>query len=245
MHNNKKFDLSIKIILSFLAVFSGIIAFVVHFPEKTVLLSIIYGAFYFIAAICFWFQEKAKWIRVIMEIFLVITFILSLTQSMADMPLGIPTDGTVWILTRAIVMALPSILGLIYFNLDSFSNGQKVLLVFLHLFVTFIFAYLAFITLMILIISGAYIYGLPGWMQNIMVAAFYVIAFYYVVYIICNWLKFYQGIIAWIMTVVALIAFIPVGFLGGFMISDFWWLGIIAVIVLFTVYWNNRVKSQN
>ncbi|MGQ5708502.1 hypothetical protein [Lactobacillus sp. PSON] len=243
MYKNKKFDLSMKIILSFLAVFSGIITFVVHFPGKTILLSIIYGLFYFIAAVCFWFQNKANWIRIIMEISLVITFILSLMQSMTDMPLGIPTDGPAWILTRAIIMALPSILGLIYFNLDSFSNGQKVLLVFLRLFVTFIFAYLAFITLVILIISGAYIYGMPGWMQNIMVVAFYIIAIYYVIYIICNWLKFYQGIITWIMTIVALVAFIPVGFLGGFMISDFWWLGIIAIIVLFTAYWNNRVKS--
>ena len=241
---NSKFDLSMKIILSFLAVFSGIITFVVHFPEKTVLLSIIYGIFYFIATICFWFQNKAPWIRVIMEISLVVTFVLSLTQSMADMPLGVPTDGTAWILTRAVIMALPSILGLIYFNLDSFSNGQKVLLVFLRLFVTFIFAYLASITIIILMISGTFILGMPAWMQSVTVGTFYIIALYYVVYIICNWLKFYQGVISWIMTVVALIAFVPVGYLGGFMISDFWWLGLIALVVLFTAYWNNRVKNN-
>lgn len=241
---NRKLDLTIKIILTILAVVSGLIAFIVNFPEKTVLLSAIYGIFYFIAAITFWLQDKNKWLRVLMEVSLVITFLLSLTQSMADIPLGVPTDGAAGILTRAVVMALPSILGLIYFNLDSFSSGSKVLLVLLHLFVTFIFAYLALMTIMVLTISGAFILGMLGWMQNITVAAFYIIALYYVVYIICNWLKFYRGAIAWVMTIVAIIAFVPVGYFGGFMISDFWWLGIIVLLVLFATYWNNHVKKD-
>lgn len=245
MHTNKKIDLTIKVILTILAVISGVTAFILNFPNKTVPLAVIYGILYLVAAITFWFQDRNKFIRVLMEVSLVLTFLLSLTQSTADIPLGVPTDGTSWILIRAVVMALPSIIGLIYFNLDSFSSGSKVLLVFLHLLVTFIFAYLAFLTILILTISGAFILGMPTWMQNVTIAAFYIIALYYVVYIICNWLQFYRGIVAWVMTLVALIAFIPVGYIGGFMISDFWWLGIIVVIVLFTTYWNNHVKNQD
>lgn len=241
---NKKFDLTIKVILTVLAVISGLTAFILSFPGKTVLLSIIYGILYLIAAITFWFQDKNKWLRVLMEVSLVLTFLLSLTQSVADVPLGIPTDSASWVLIRAVVMALPSIVGLIYFNLDSFSSGAKVLLVFLHLIVTFVFAYLAFLTILILMISGAFILGMPTWMQNVTVVAFYIIALYYVIYIICNWLQFYRGMIAWIMTIVAIIAFIPVGYIGGFMISDFWWLGIVVVVVLFATYWNNHVKNN-
>lgn len=32
---------------------------------------------------------------------------------------------------------------------------------------------------------------------------------------------------------------------GWFLVSDLWWLILLAIVVIFTTYWNNRVKNDN
>lgn len=56
--NKKTFDLIIKIILSVLAIASGILAFILRWPSYSAVEAAIFGIAYFIAAISFWFADK-------------------------------------------------------------------------------------------------------------------------------------------------------------------------------------------
>lgn len=244
MHTNR-FEFAVKIVLTILSIIDGLIALIINFPGKTTVLAVIYGLLFFIAAITFWLLKSQKWAKPVMEIALVITIVLSLAQSMAGIPLGIPTDGAGWIMTRGVLCALPAIIGLIYFNLDSFKDGPNVLLVFLHLFITFVFSYVAFLTIMVLAVSGGSIAGMPDWGQNVTIWGFIILAMLDLVYIVLNWLKIYRGMLAWVLTAIVLLGWIPLGYMAGFLVSDLWWLILLAIVVIFTTYCNNRVKNDN
>ena len=74
---------------------------------------------------------------------------------------------------------------------------------------------------------------------------FIILAILDLVYIVLNWLKIYRGMLAWVLTAIVLLGWIPLGYMAGFLVSDLWWLILLAIVVIFTTYWNNRVKNDN
>ena len=87
--NKKTFDLIIKIILSVLAIASGILAFILRWPSYSAVEAAIFGIAYFIADISFWFADKKYWVRVVMIVALMVTIFFTLDQALSGMPLGI------------------------------------------------------------------------------------------------------------------------------------------------------------
>lgn len=242
MRVNKKFDLIFKIILTILFAACGIAALIIKLPGKEIFASIIYALCYCIVAICIWSQDKNKWIKGIMEAMFIITFIFSLMQWTTGIPLGIPNKSA-FIESIAVISFLLPVLGLLYFNLNNFNNWQYVVLIILDLLLTAVFAVLALMSVLDVTIGGnTFLLMKSELEENLSVLGMFLITFLDIVFIILNWLKIYRGVFAWISSIVILVINFPAMLLAGFIDYNGWSYVALVIFVLFTTYWNNRVK---
>lgn len=243
--NKKTFDLIMKIALTILALASGILAFVLQLPGRSLVLAPIYGILYFIAAITFWFEDKKSWIQIVMIASLVTTLILTIAQSIAGIPLGVYQGSGIVFSWMMVLLVSPSVLGLIYFNLNTHHDNWDLLFVFMKIILSFEVGIVAFMLIIMLEVSGAMIWSLPQWGQYLFVYGIMLLAILDIVYAIINWLKFYRGKVVWITTalfVIEIIACLPL--FGMPTVSVIIFVVIMLAIVIFTAYLNNRVKSK-
>ena len=113
--NKKTFDLIIKIILSVLAIASGILAFILRWPSYSAVEAAIFGIAYFIAAISFCFADKKYWVRVVMIVALMVTIFFTLDQALSGMPLGIGQINSALYSLLMVLLASPAILAFFCF----------------------------------------------------------------------------------------------------------------------------------
>lgn len=242
--NKKTIDIGVKIVLTLLAIASGIVAFALQFTGRSSVLSSVYGVLYFVMAISFWLQDKKLWLRLIMFITLVTTLIMTISQSIAGIPLGI-YQGSLFAFSWLIVLlAAPGILGLIYFNLNTQHNNWDLLVVFMKIILNFEAGITALMLIMMLEISGAMIWSLPKWGQYVFVYGIMLLAILDVIYAIINWLKFYRGKVAWITTIIFMIEIITcMPLLGMPDVPMIIFIIVMLIVAAFTAYLNNRIKK--
>lgn len=161
--NRKTIDLVIKIILTILAIASGVLAFVFQWPGRSEVLAPTYGILYLIAALSFWFEDKKLWVRVIMITALVATMILTVAQSISGIPLGVPQINSSAFSGLIVLFAAPAILGLIYFNLNTQHSNLELLMVFMRIILNLEVGIIAIILIIMLEVSGESIWALPLW----------------------------------------------------------------------------------
>lgn len=111
--NKKTFDLIIKIVLTILALASGVLAFTLNWPSHSTVGATIYGITYLIAAVSFWLADKKYWLRVVMLAALTVTIVFTISQALSGEPLGVNQgNGTLFSLLL-VLLASPAVLGLI------------------------------------------------------------------------------------------------------------------------------------
>lgn len=243
--NRKIMDLIVKIILTILAVVAGILTFTLQWPGRSAILAPTYGILYFVAAVTFWLENKKIWARVIMVAALVVTMILTVAQSIAGIPLGIFQGNGVIFSSLIVLFSAPAILGLIYFNLDAHHSTLDLLMVFMRIILNFEVGIIAVILIVMLEVSGEAIWSLPLWGQYILVYSIMLLAILDIVYAIINWFNFYRGKLAWITTIlIAIEIAICLPLFGMPSVSSIIFILIAIVILVFTVYLNNRIKNK-
>lgn len=242
--SKKIIDIVVKIVLTLLAAASGVVAFILQFTGRSSVLSSIYGALYFVMAISFWLQDKKPWLRLIMIITLVTTLILTISQSIAGIPLGL-YQGSIFAFSWLIVLlAAPGILGLIYFNLHARHDNWDLLVVFMKIILNFEAGITALMLILMLEISGSLIWSLPKWGQYVFVYGVMLLAVLDIIYAIINWLKFYRGKVAWITTIIFMIEVVVcVPLLGMPDVSMIIFIIVMLIAAAFTAYLNNRIKK--
>ena len=219
MFKNKTFDITVKVVLTLLAVASVGVIFFTDWNGRSEAISIVYGILFLLAAIAFWFSDKNRIIKIILDCLLVINL--------------------------AVLFAAPSVLGLIYFNLSSFQDGWDVILVLLRIVLSFVVGYTSLILVLMLAVSGTMIWLMPQWAQIVFVYGILLLAFLDIVYAIINWLKFYRGKLTWITTslfVIQIVGTLPL--FGPINFEKVLWTLFIVVVVIATAYMNNRVKER-
>lgn len=243
--NKKTFDLIIKIILSVLAIASGILAFILHWSSYSAVEAAIFGIAYFIAAISFWFADKKYWVRVVMIVALMVTIFFTLDQALSGMPLGIgQINGALYSLLM-VLLASPAILGLIYFNLEMDHSNMELLLVFMRIVLSLEVGLIAFMLIIMLETSGASIWALPLWRQYVFVYGILLLVVLDIVYAVINWLKFYRGKVAWITTALMVLEIIACFPMMGVLDVSAIVFGLVAItILIFTAYLNNHAKKE-
>ena len=244
--SRKTFNLIIKIVLTLLALASGILAFALQMPGRYLVLASIYGILYFIAAISFWFEDKKSWIQIVMIASLVITLLLTIAQSIAGIPLGVFQGSGILFSWMMVLFVSPGVLGLIYFNLNTYHDNWDLLNVFMKIILSFEVGIVAFMLIFMLEVSGGMIWSLPRWGQYLFVYGIMLLAILDIIYAIINWLNFYHGKIAWITTalfVIEVVACLP--FFGMPTVPVIVFVIIMLAIVIFTAYLNNRIKAKN
>ena len=245
MFKNKTFDITVKVVLTLLAVASAGVIFFTDWNGRSEAISIVYGILFLLAAIAFWFSDKNRIIKIILDCLLVINLIVTISQTMSDMPLGMIDGGPVAASLLAVLFAAPSVLGLIYFNLSSFQDGWDVILVLLRIVLSFVVGYTSLILVLMLAVSGTMIWLMPQWAQIVFVYGILLLAFLDIVYAIINWLKFYRGKLTWITTslfVIQIVGTLPL--FGPINFEKVLWTLFIVVVVIATAYMNNRVKER-
>ena len=243
--NRKIMDLIVKIILTILAVVAGILTFTLQWPGRSAILAPTYGILYFVAAVTFWLENKKIWARVIMIAALVVTMILTIAQSIAGIPLGIFQGNGVIFSGLIVLFSAPAILGLIYFNLDAHHSTLDLLMVFMRIILNFEVGIIAVILIVMLEVSGEAIWSLPLWGQYILVYSIMLLAILDIVYAIINWFNFYRGKLAWITTILMAIEIaICLPLFGMPSVSSIIFTLIAIVILVFTIYLNNRIKNK-
>ncbi|WP_308555128.1 hypothetical protein [uncultured Lactobacillus sp.] len=243
--NKKTFDLIIKIVLTILALASGVLAFTLNWPSHSTVGATIYGITYLIAAVSFWLADKKYWLRVVMLAALTVTIVFTISQALSGEPLGVNQgNGTLFSLLL-VLLASPAVLGLIYFNLDANHSNMELLLVFMRIILSFEIGIISFMLIIILETNGALIWSLPLWGQYLFVYGILLLAVLDVVYAVINWLKFYRGKVTWITTglmVIEIIACFPI--LGMQEISVIIFMLIAIAILIFTAYLNNYDRKE-
>lgn len=243
--NKKTFDLIIKVVLTVLALASGILALVLNWPGHSTVGAFILSVTYFIATISFWLADKKYWLRVVMIAALTITIVFTISQALSGMPLGVnEKNGTLFSLLL-VLLASPAVLGLIYFNLDTEHNNMELLLVFMRIILNFEVGIVSFMLIIILETNGAMIWSFPLWGQYLFVYGILLLVVLDIVYAVINWLKFYRGKVVWITTslmVIEIIACFPI--LGMQEISVIIFMLIAIAILIFTAYLNIYDKKQ-
>ena len=243
--NKKTFDLIIKIILSVLAIASGILAFILRWPSYSAVEAAIFGIAYFIAAISFWLADKKYWVRVVMIVALMVTIFFTLDQALSGMPLGIgQINGALYSLLM-VLLASSAILGLIYFNLEMDHSNMELLLVFMRIVLSLEVGLIAFMLIIMLETSGASIWALPLWRQYVFVYGILLLVVLDIVYAVINWLKFYRGKVAWITTALMVLEIIACFPMMGVLDASAIVFGLVAIaILIFTAYLNNHAKKE-
>lgn len=188
--SKKLIDRVIKIILTLLALGSGITAIALRLNGNVFLYGL-YGILYFVLAFCLWFENQKPWIRLVMIITLVTTLIITIIESI----LGLDSLGV------NILLAAPGVLGLIYFNLNRTHNNSDLFTVFMKVILTFEVGVVTFMLMLALVLNGAMLEILPQWGKAIVVWGVMLLAILNIVYAVVNWLKFYRGKIVWITTI--------------------------------------------
>lgn len=239
------FDLISRIILTLLALLVVIVIFSLQWPGRSNVLAVIDGILYLISAVAFWFADRQGWVRVVLISTLVATLFLSIAQALAGIPLGVYRGSGIVISCLSVLLVSPAILGLIYYNLKINHSNLELLLVFMRLVLNLELALFALILFVMLEISGALIWSLPGWGQYLFVYGMVLLVILDLVYAIINWFDFYCGKVTWITTsLVAIEMLICLPMMGMPIVNVVIFILLGIVILFFTAWLNNYVKNK-